>query len=168
MVKREGANQHAADFQILARIELTETPPGGDLGKVDRIIWLGHLAFKGLLHIAPGEAGIECYRVLFGIDRRKKRKTLDMVPVEMSQENVGVDRRAVRFLPQLLAQGADAGSRVENEALARWRADFDARCVTAELQILRLWRGRRTANTPKPDTHMLVGHQNAILVRTRF
>ena len=95
-------------------------------------------------------------RIVSAIKRREKRQPLDVVPVKVSQKNVGVDRRVRDFLYQALAQPAYSASGVKNETLARRRTDLDARRVPAEFEVLSLWRGRGSANTPEADVHPTV------------
>src|SRR5256885_15096151 len=106
--------------------------------------------------------------VLARVERSKKRNALNVVPVEMRKEDVGVDRLALGFLDELLAQVAKAGAAIEHVNLVV-DPDLDAGGVPAVAEILRLRRGRRSAHTPEPYDDPLiavVAHlASAIVVR---
>src|ERR1700733_10978644 len=104
MVQRKRANERAADFEVGAGIHLAEAALRRYLREIDRIIRLRHLAFERFLEIASGAPGVEGDGVLLAIDGGEEGKSLNVVPVEMREEDVGADRCAVCFLNELLAE----------------------------------------------------------------
>ena len=96
--------------------------------------------------------------ILRPVNRREKRDALNVVPVEMGQKDFGVDGRAVGFLHQSLAEGADAAAGIEDHALVFRRADLEARRVAAELQVLNLRSGRGAAHTPEFEPYLSAIH----------
>jgi hypothetical protein len=58
------------------------------------------------------------------VKRAKKRDSLNMVPVEMGDENVGGNRTLARLAAELMSQSSEAGAAIENkEATAEAHLD---------------------------------------------
>src|ERR1017187_9468774 len=116
MVQGKRTDRQRSDLDHAALGELVEVAFGGNLAEVDRKIRLRHLAFERFLQRLTGGAGKERDVILRTVERAEKRNALDVVPVEMCQEDVGLDRLAFCFLQESLTERADAAARVENDA----------------------------------------------------
>src|ERR1019366_6658927 len=158
MVQGKRADRQRADLDHAALGELVEVAFGGNLAEVDRKIRLRHLSFERFLQRLTGGARKERDVVLGPVERSEKRDALNVVPVEMRQEDIGLDRLPFRFLQQSLTERADAAARVENDAFIIGGSDLDAGCVAAELQVFNLRRGRRPANTPESEPYLSTIH----------
>ena len=81
-----------------------------------------------------------------------------MVPMEMRDENVRLNRRlgGVRELGEMLAENAKSGTAVENEQTAG-DAYLNAGGVAAVPKILFLRSWRRTTNSPEFHMHRSAG-----------
>ena len=103
----------------LTFFDVVELPVGRHLVHVDRKIRIGHLLFNGPLQASTAVGGVkEKMALTVGIERRKKRDSLNVVPVEMRKKYVCGNRMSIGFLYQLLTQIAEAGPTIKNVDLA--------------------------------------------------
>src|SRR5271169_2618399 len=95
-----------ADLETLASVQFAEFPPRTHGGKIDGEIRQRHLRLKNLPQRIPAKKlrpeTVELEFILFHIKRREKRKSLDMVPVVVRDENVRLGiRRCFRVAPAI-------------------------------------------------------------------
>ena len=101
-----------------------------------------------------GEAGARTFesqnaeRVLGFVSGKKKRESLDVVPMGVGQEQGEIDRRAVEFLLERKPKLANARARIENNDFAIG-AHFDASRVAAVADRRRAGHGDGAADAPK-------------------
>src|ERR1700682_5483863 len=88
----------------------------------------------------------------------KKRDALNVVPVIMRDENMGVNPAVAMELRQAVAQHAQTGAAIEDEMGAVRSGDLDAWRVAAVAPCVALRRGRRTAHTPENQFREILGH----------
>jgi hypothetical protein len=91
-----------------------------------------------------------------------------MIPVEMREKYLGVNRRAGRFLHQSLAKRPNAAAGIENHALIGAIANLKARSISAELQIFNLRRGGGTTYAPEFDPYLSAIHSECHLSANSF
>src|SRR5262249_36471486 len=120
---------------------------------VHRKIWIRHLFFERALEPARPAGGMKDERTALAlIQRREEGNALNVVPMKVREENVRVERLAVGFLLQLLAQIAKPGATVKDVDVPI-DAHFHAGSIAAITQVFRLRSGCRTAHAPESDQH---------------
>src|SRR5580700_11225657 len=93
----------------------------GNLAEIDREVRLCHLAFESFLKRPAARAGEKGDVILRPVERREKRYSLNVIPVEMCEKYLRMNRRPAGFLHQCLAQRAYAAPGIEYHALVRRR-----------------------------------------------
>src|SRR5262249_55352899 len=120
---------------------------------VHREIWVRHLFFERAFQPATPAGGVKDERTALAlIERREKGNALDVVPMEVGEEDVGVERLAIGFLLQLLTQIAETGATVEDVDVPV-DTYFHAGSIAPITQVFRLRSGCRTAHAPESDQH---------------
>ena len=121
--------------------------------QVDGEIGELHLAGQDVMQRTAAAFGaIDCDGVPFDKGRSEERKTLNVIPVRMAEENVRVDGfLALRH--QLGGQPARTGAAVENKKIAVGSRQLDARGVAAEVVRARSGSGDRPSGTPETYFH---------------
>src|SRR5262249_25901126 len=108
---------------------------------VHRKIWIRHLFFERALEPARPAGGMKDERTALAlIQRREEGNALNVVPMKVREENVRVERLAVGFLLQLLAQIAKPGATVKDVDVPI-DAHFHAGSIAAITQVFRLRSG---------------------------
>ena len=98
-------------------------------------------------------ARVDGHLVAALVERREVRQPLDVVPVRVADQQVDARVPGLAFAGQLLAELADPGAGVDDDARPRRRADLDARGVAAVTFGLGSRHGKRPANAPEADPH---------------
>ena len=91
-------------------------------------------ASDSLLGGLLGQATFEKLRCVFEKHRFEKRKTHDVVPVGMGEDEMIVE---TAFFNQAVAQAADAGPGVHDNDIVTFRSNFNTGGVPAVFQVLR-------------------------------
>src|SRR5262249_27094484 len=134
--------------------ELVDLDLRGDGVEVDRE--------EGVVH-AETEEILERLGVMRRVDAERRarvergaeeRDALDVVPVQVRDEEVEIDR-GVPVLRELNTELAQAGAGVEHEQRVAGRAYLDARRVAAVAHRLQAGRRDRAARAPEADPHPL-------------
>ncbi len=86
------------------------------------------------------------------VKRTEKRYSLNMVPVKMRDENVGVDGMTFELALQLVSQRSESSPAIEYKNVFA-NANFHAGRISPVTLILRLRSGYRSANSPKLNAH---------------
>src|SRR5215469_2050278 len=93
--------------------------------------------------------------VLGDKQRPKEGKSLNMIPVGVSEQNGGANGRC-RAGEQTVAQQAGAGATVEHNRMIRGRGEFDAGGVAAEMRSGGSGRRDRASGAPETQPHVFV------------
>jgi hypothetical protein len=88
------------------------------------------------------------------VERREERDSLDVVPVEMGDKDVSVDRLVGELRRELLAEVAETCAAIEYVDLSV-DTDLYAGGVASVPHVLHLWSGRGTPHTPELYVHAL-------------
>src|SRR5579863_3576592 len=147
----------------------------GDHGRhVDRKIGSGHLGFKYLLEAVAAEMlgtkTVEMKCVVFGIQRSEERNALNVIPVIVSDQNVGFGIThaggddASGGSDPAAAEHAEAGAAIQNKLRAVGRGEFEAGRVSAVAPRRRVHGGCGTTNAPEAQfgnwaSHFLFGSE---------
>src|SRR5580693_4123185 len=86
------------------------------------------------------------------VKRAEKRNSLNVVPMEMRNENVGRNGTPVELVAQGLSQHAEARATIENIEFIP-DADLHAGGVASIAHIFELRSRCRSTNSPEPNTH---------------
>ena len=127
---------------------------------------MSHLRFEHLLQtVGPEEfrpKTVKVEAIAFGVKRRKKRKSLNMIPMVVRDKNMRFGGLgSVRTHPAV-SQHAKAGSAVQDKLRAVGRQQFQARRVSAIAPRRRVYRRRRAAHTPEAESCSWRGHLLAL------
>ena len=150
VVEGGGAHLQApAEVEGLARGEVGEREPCAHHVERHREHGLVHVARDRLADAALfSEVPREHAERVVGLEGGgEEREPVHVVPVGVAEEDVGVERP---FPPQLLAERADAGARVEDDE-PRAHAHLDAARVPAEAHVGRRRAGDAPAHPPEAD-----------------
>src|ERR1700751_1073420 len=142
---------------------------GGHRGHVDGKIRSSHLGFEYLFQAVAAKVlrtkTIKMKSVVFGIQRRKERHTLNVVPVVMRDQNVrlwiahtGCNHACGRRGPAA-AQYAKAGAAIENKLCAVRRGEFKTRRVSAIAPGGGIHGRRGTAHSPEAQLGDRTAHR---------
>jgi hypothetical protein len=138
------------------------------LGFAHREIAVLQLHFHDLVDAAPGndvEAAVDTHRVAGNVERREEWQALDVVPVRVGDEDVGLHRQ---LLQQLLRQRKYAGAGIENDQGIVIAADFDAGGVATVAHGVRARRGNRATHAPESNFHAVPFISRALPGRTSW
>src|SRR5262249_53361382 len=89
------------------------------------------------------------------IERAEEWNSLNVVPMEVGYEDMGIDRAIFKFTAKLLPQNTKSSATVENENIVA-ATDLDAGGVTPITQIFGLGSWRRAAHAPELNSHGLL------------
>jgi len=104
-----------ADLERMTGVEVEEVQGCGECIETDRELGWSHLAAQAVLDSAPAGAGPAEGDARAGVEERgEEGHPLDMIPVDMGEEQGGLDGGAA----ELLAEGGQPGPPVEDEPLA--------------------------------------------------
>src|SRR5262245_32276340 len=120
----------------------------------NREIWASHLArddfFQGQMSMFGPQDGQLCASNIGG---GKKRNTLNVIPVRMSQEQVRTYRAWLR--QQRLPQSTEASASVKDKKRVVIEAHFNTGGITTVAHGGGSWCGYGPACPPEPDLHAL-------------
>jgi hypothetical protein len=145
------------DLERTHLISVRRATPLGQLTEIDLRVQLiegdgeddrGHLAADDVAEHRRERLRAPDHEVVPLLEERgEKREALNVVPVNVRQENVTTDRRAVRARDERSSELTYPGAGVEHDEPARRRADLDARRV-ATVANCRWARTRNGAARP--------------------
>src|SRR5262249_54292422 len=127
--------------------EFTEFTLRSQRAEVHREIGIFHLAPKRVLQRVGGASSVKGDVRMFE-NRRKKRETVDVVPMEMTKQDMDLTATE-SFMHEFLSQQTDTASCIQDQNFIIRKAHFHARSIASIAQIPSLWRGERTSNAPE-------------------
>jgi len=162
MIEPGGADSRAVDFKLVAAGDFAEVARGGHGADVHGKVGAGELSLEDLAE-AIGAKGlglktIEVEAVLRFKKRVEEGNALDVVPVVVGDEDVGLDAAAAEFFAPVVAEHAQAGAAIENEFGVVGGGQFEARRVAAEAPGIALERRSRAADSPKNQLGDILRH----------
>jgi hypothetical protein len=153
MVEPRAGDLHVGDFELgrIGQLAKGYLRPG--LGERNREIRILGLRGKHRLQVEiVALARVDRELVAALIKRREVRQPLDVIPVGMTNEQVNVGATGLAF-GKFLAELANAGAGVDDDARPRGRAHLDARRVAAVALGLRTGNRQRSTHAPKMHSH---------------
>ncbi len=148
MADKLGLDGNAVDVEI-ELLTFLDADVAGHLLHTDGEVGVLHLAGESAFEALAGAfETVDGDDVLGIVSGKKKRKTLDVIPMSVGDEDAEIDRSVFELLGKGEAKTADAGASVKNDNFGA-DADFDAGGVAAVMDGFVSWGGNGTADTPE-------------------
>ena len=151
MIEILGDHPHAAEREA-ALDEIVIADGGAELLQGDGKVGVLHLPGQRSLQLLSQAArSVDVPFVARAEKGGEERKSLDVVPVRVRDEEMSAQRQPAGF--QRLPQPVGPGAAVQNDERSIRRAHFDARRVAAIAERGRPRLGQRSSRAPESDQH---------------
>src|SRR3974377_3984 len=135
MIQPARGNRVIADPEAFASLQFAKLPARGHGGKVDREIRKRHLRLEYLAERITAQEfrpeTVELKFIFLHVKRREEWQSLNMVPVVVRDEDLGIRRAGRGGSAPAANEGAQTGAATRNELCAVRAAEVQARAVSA-------------------------------------
>lgn len=153
VVHGEGVNGKFTELFTFLPGERLEVALGGEELEGNREVGVRHLAFENVAHFFGRLGGVEADVVGRAVEGSKEGDALNVIPMEVSHEDIDVETLARSFLQKVEAEKTSPGAPIDHDDSTAIEANFQARGVAAETEVVGRGSGNAASYPPEFQLH---------------